>query len=121
MGLDTYAARSQNDGLIDADRKAFENAEISLCGGLLSGDAGSFRGKVYNDVVWRVTGVSLYEHWIPPETVRAMAEAFGRCDPEQVAQEAHWPPYVTSAEHVLELAKFFRVCADRGLGLWGWW
>jgi hypothetical protein len=121
MGLDTYAARSQSDGMTDPDRKAFEEAEITLCGGLLSGDAGSFRGKVYEYVVHTVTGVSLYQEWIPPDTVGEMADAFARCDPEQVAEEEHWPPYVTSPEHVLELATFFRVCADRGLGLRGWW
>ncbi len=43
---------------------------------------GSFRGKGYVYAVHRVTGVSLYEEWIPSETVRAMAEAFERRDPE---------------------------------------
>jgi hypothetical protein len=49
MGLDTFASRSSDDiELTEADLKAFEEAEISLCGGIFSGDGsdGSFRGKV---------------------------------------------------------------------------
>jgi hypothetical protein len=61
---------------------------------------------VYSDLVRSVTGESLYQEWIPPETVRKMADAFERCDPDR---------------DVAELAKFFRVCAERGLGLGGWW
>ena len=120
MGLDTYAARGPDEKLTAEDERAFADVG-QLCGGFYSGDAGSFRGKVYSDVVERVTGESLYQEWIPPETVRAMAEAFARCDPEAVEQEVAHEVHATTASEIRSLAAFLRVCADRGLGLAGWY
>jgi hypothetical protein len=121
MGLDTYAARTPEGDLTEEDARAFDAVDVQLCGGIWSGDARSFRGKVYADVVERVTGVSLYEEWIPPETVRTMAEAFSRCDADAVAGELAGEVHAPTAEEVRSLAVFFRVCAERGLGLTGWW
>jgi hypothetical protein len=123
MGLDTYASRTPGDvNLTDEDERIFEEAGIELCGGMFSGDGGSFRGKVYSDVVAHVSGVSLYEEWIPPETVREMAEAFDRCDPEAVERDmAEDGVYETTASEVRNLQRFFRICADRGFGLVGWY
>ena len=120
MGLDTYAARSPDEKLTAEDEKAFADVG-QLCGGIYSGDGGSFRGKVYSDAVERVSGESLYQEWIPPETVRAMADAFARCDPDAVAEEMAGEVHATTATEVRYLGAFFRVCADRGLGLVGWW
>ena len=120
MGLDTYAARAPDDEeLGEEDEQAFEEAGILLCRGLNSGHGGdgSFRGKVYSYTVEEVTGVSLYEEWIPPKTVEKMADAFEQCDPEAVAREDASGP---CAREIRDLAKFFRICADRGLGLIGW-
>jgi hypothetical protein len=123
MGLDTYASRSSGDVALTAeDQRAFDQAAIELCGGIASGDGGSsFRGKVYLDVVDRVAGASLGAEWIPPEEVREIAAAFERCDPVWVAEESkddHYPATPMEVEH---LRRFFRVCAERGLGLIGWW
>ena len=120
MGLDTYAARSADGDLRGEDEQAFDKAALQLCGGLHSGSGGSFRGKVYADVVEHVSGVSLYEEWIPPDTVREMAEAFDLCDPKAVQSEMAGRVYATSAHEVYELRRFFRICADRGLGLVSW-
>ena len=84
MGLDVFAARSPDRGdkrLTRRDRRAFEKADVQLAGGMYSGDPGSFRGKLYDGLVEHITGVSLYELWIPPKTVRAMSKALERCDP----------------------------------------
>lgn len=121
MGLDTYAARSPEGDLTEEDAKAFDDVDVQLCGGIWSGDARSFRGKVYADAVERVTGVSLYQEWIPPETVRTMAEAFARCDPEAVARALADEVHSPTVSEVRSLGTFFRVCAERGLGLTGWW
>jgi hypothetical protein len=62
MGLDTYAARSPgNIELTEEDIQAFQEADISLCGGLFSGDGndGSFRGKVYVMLVLEITARTL--------------------------------------------------------------
>ncbi len=122
MGLDTYAVRSPGDPSLDeADERAFQEAGIELCGGMFSGDGGSFRGKVYDEVVLEVTGVSLYQEWIPPEVVWEMAHALSRCDPEAVAAATGGGYHATTAAEVRELARFFRICADRHLGLAGSW
>ena len=124
MGLDTYAATPPDGGeLSEGDIKAFREADIQLCGGVFSGNSGSFRGKVYDLLILQVTGVSLYQEWIPPDVVRAMAQAFDQCDPQDVAEQMRgrggrreW-----SAAEVIELRTFFRVCAERDLGLVNWW
>lgn len=125
MGLDTYASRWPEDvALTEQDRRAFVAAGIDLCGGIYSGDDGSFRGEVYRDVVLEVTGVSLTTEWLSPETVREMAQKLNAMTPEALAEtndrlqvESHGK---TSAEEMLGLQCFFTVCANRDLGLIGW-
>lgn len=121
MGLDTFAARSPARDLSAEDEAAFEEAKPQLTGGMYSGSWDSFRGKVYEELVRHITGVSLYELWIPPATVRRMWEAFERCDPERVAEETEAFAYEASAHEIIELRRFFRICAERELGLVGWW
>lgn len=123
MGLDSYASRTPGDvELTVGDEQAFLAARIELCGGLASGDdSSSFRGKVYLDVVDRVAGASLMAEWIPPEEIREIADAFDRCDPARVAEESKGHHYPATEAEVVSLRRFFRVCADRGLGLIGWW
>ena len=129
MGLDTYAARNPDDpendfGITDEDIEAFEKAEIYLCGGVLSGSTGSFRGKVYSYLIYEITGVDLYQEWIPLETVRSMWSALENCDPEKVTKKAlETLPFkeFSSPKTIKELRKFFRVCAERELGLINWW
>lgn len=118
MGLDTFASKMPGHvKLAEDDEKAFEEAGVELCGGMFSGDDGSFRGKIYDSVVLEVSGISLHQEWIPPETVGQMAAALESCDPKQVVEgERNVVP-----EDVPALAKFFRLCAERGLGLVGWW
>ena len=59
MGLDTFASRVPGTVTLDAaDERAFDGLE--LCGGIFSGDGGSFRGKIYDELILGVTGVSLY-------------------------------------------------------------
>ena len=80
----------------------------------------SFRGKVYVAVVERVAGASLMEEWIPPEEVRDIAAAFKGCDPARVVVGSADDAYPVSEFEVLELRRFFRLCAERRLGLIGW-
>jgi len=119
MGLDTFASRSPEDILLsEEDLQAFNDAEITLCGGLFSGDGGSFRGKVYLLLVSEITGESLYAEWNPPETVHAMYEALKACDPQDAVDGLGYPDH--PPDDVVELRKFFKVCSERGLGLLGW-
>lgn len=124
MGLDTYASRSPDDiVLTEEDEAVFGAAHIELCGGIASGDDGSFRGKVYADLVLEVTEESLYREWIPPETVKRMAEALAKRTPAELVtiQDGPGAGVPTSEEQLADLQRFFAICAERGLGLIGWY
>jgi hypothetical protein len=123
MGLDNYASRSPGDVVLTPeDEEAFAKAAVELCGGIMSGDGGtSFRGKVYLDVVDRVADVSLGQQWISPEQVREIWEAFERADEDAEAEASKDDHYPVTVEEVEQLRAFFRICAERGLGLIGWW
>ena len=69
MGLDNFWSDENNE-------PAAIDGELRICGGMLSGNGNSsFRGKVYDQLVSSVTGVSLYQEMIPAETIRQMAES----------------------------------------------
>lgn len=142
MGLDTYAGRIPVD-FFDPDldetkvdehfgctprdlwalRRAQKKRERANDGYCVFG-GNYFRGKLYADLIEFVSGVRIYQTWIPSETVREMAEAFERRDPEETIhafRENGRAIHDHSAVEVADLAAFFRVCADRGLGLVGSW
>ena len=128
MGLDTYASRAAGDvELTDEDERAFEEAAPQLCGGIVSGAMSSFRGKIYDTLILEATGYSLYEEWIAPEMVKAMSAKLGAYAPAQLAAVSEKvdgdfdPKRAHGAAECAELQKFFRICAERGLGLVGWW
>jgi hypothetical protein len=102
MGLDTYAARSPgNIELTEEDIQAFQEADISLCGGLISGDGndGSFRGKVYVMLVLEITDENLAQDWITPETVRKMYASLLACGPEEAIRQHD---LINTADEILE-------------------
>ncbi len=128
MGLDSFASRNPNEvELSPEDLTAFKAANSELCGGMYSGDEGSFRGKIYDDLIREVTGVSLYQEWIPPEEIQRLSEKLDAYSPEQLAAistRVDGAIDASSAHNALECANlqaFFRVCAAQGLGLIGWW
>lgn len=113
MGLDCSAMRSPDQDPTPADVEAFAAARIVLCE--CDGDT-SFRGKVYQVLLLEVTGVGIgYDQWVPPETVRRMAADLEACDPVAASTDERVSPY-----EVLELRRFFRLCAERDLGIMGW-
>lgn len=114
MGVDTYAQPSIDEELSEEDERAFQEAGISLCGGILSGrgNDGSFRGKVYAGLIEGITGESLYGEWIPPEVVAEMYQKLESCN------LSDYPEHV---DEVINLRRFFKVCVDRNLGLHSWW
>ena len=139
MGLDNYALQGPDRALAaeerefepdedlerlgfkplsDEDIEAFEEADIHLSGGVLSGEDGGFRGKVYDLLVQDITGESLYQEWIPPGRVKKMYEALMKCDPKEVLKGEYG--YDLSESSIINLRKFFKVCAERNLGLVGW-
>jgi len=132
MGLDVFAARSPEESLTEEDVRAFDEAGIKLCGGIISSGAGSFRGKVYDTLILDITGVNLYQDWIPPDVVLMIHADFLRCKPialmgtyeemyANLDQEYRGDSLEELTEKILELRKFFGVCAERGLGLVGYY
>ena len=119
MGLDTFAAHTPDDiELTEADIQAFKDADITLCWGILTSDGseGSFRGKVYESIIREITGVSLYQEWIPPETVQEMYEAIKAYELSKWEDEEIDP----KDSEPSDLCKFFKVCSKRGLCLVAW-
>src|SRR4051812_36660284 len=82
LGLDVFAAPAPGKKLSWADRRTFAKATVELAGGMYSGEDGSFRGKLYTYLVQHLTGESLYQEWISPETVARMSKSLDRCDPK---------------------------------------
>jgi hypothetical protein len=64
-----------------------------------------------------IYGEGIYPPWTPPETVRSIYEAMERCDLKAYIEAdedlREWMP-LELAEH---LRRFFRVYAERGLGV----
>ena len=80
----------------------------------------SFRGKVYSWFVEEVTGESLYQEWLPPETVAEMADKLAACDPDTVCDGSTSTTTPRRPGEIRDLQKLFRICADRGLGIIAW-
>jgi hypothetical protein len=139
MGLDNYAGREPwpeqdlteeeyrawNYGLTEEDVQAFKRAEKEAeerTGGCCFIDI-YFLGKIYQWLLVSITGVNVAQEWIPPETVRMMSDALQNCDPEQAYREFRAgdlpDDYRIDVNTILQLRVFFKVCADRGLGLLG--
>ena len=122
MGLDSIISRSPRTTKLSAeDERALTESGIQLCGSFSSNGITSFRGKVYSLFVLKVTGVSLYEEWLPPETISEMADALAKVDPETIGEQLDLGEYSTpSPGEVRSLQELFRLCAERGLGIIAW-
>lgn len=133
MGVDVIAARTpgrdrdsdQFQDLTEDDLDAFRRAEIDMhqVAGL-----GTFWGwerwqlvrevcpGEISDPEWSELGLE----WVAPDTVHDIALAFEQCDASELLRTADLSDNVGVAV-VDALRRFFRVCADRGLGLIYWY
>jgi hypothetical protein len=119
MGSDTVAAHSPDDvELTEADLQAYKDVGIPRVGIISADEIGIFRGKVFDRYIRRITGVSLYQEWIPLETVAEMYHAI-RAHEISKWQEDDENVDPKDVEHS-DLCKFFKVCSERGLGLVAW-
>lgn len=117
MGLDTYAMK-----MVPMDDSCFP--KNNLCGGLFSGGGNSFRGKVYNEWVEFVTGVSLYQESIEPSVVKEMHEEMVKF----LATPGSWEAFTKSGngygiteEETKQLTEWFGVVAQEDGIVVGWW
>ena len=122
MGLDNFVSRSPSDVVLTPeDERVFAESGGRLCGGMHSDGVTSFRGKVYELFVSAVTGESLYQEWLPPETVAEMADRLDACDPDTARERLDLDAdFIPSPGEIRGLRTLFRICADRGLGIIGW-
>ena len=125
MGLDSYCRNSVPITVEDDPRLA----NLKLCGGMMSGSGsdGSFRGKVYADMVKEITGVSLYQTTIPTEEVKDMADAMATWladnpgDHTTKTSELTGDPIVTARQEIIDLQILFEVTAAADGFVTGWW
>jgi hypothetical protein len=68
-------------------------------------------------LILEITGESLLEEWLSPETVCKIYESLMACDPKEAIDRCD---FGNTVAEILELRKFFKVCCERGLGLVGW-
>lgn len=117
MGLDNFwVATPDSKESMSCDL----DPPLELCGGLFSDrGSGSFRGKVYNDYVQSITGVSLYEDVIHPETIEEMALKLEKCIEECQDSPEYCEDLVWNERK--DLARMFRYYADRGAYLVSWY
>ena len=132
MGLDNYAASVKPpQDWTDADEDLYlapeadaalrsAQAEIEQRHEICVFEGPYFRGKLYFEIIEHITGVYINEAWLPPETVRMMAEKLARCDPaetclRELKGSGGWEP--CTPDDLSDLIVFFRVCAEHGLGL----
>lgn len=121
MGLDTYAAYPKTP---EEDKyKLMEDSMFpanTLVGGMFSGSGNSFRGKVYNDYVEHVTGISLYQEVIPNHHVHRMADLLEEAIPNFRKLKAEQNFHINLKESYM-LAEWFRTVANQGGVVLGWW
>lgn len=99
---------------------AFLDTDINLGESNYDEEEISFRGSIYSDLVFQITGWSFYSAWTPPARVKEMYAALMNCDPEEEIRRYNYNVSLKlSVENIMELRKFFRVCAERDFGLIG--
>jgi hypothetical protein len=115
MGLDSFWQETEPSA------PKLEN--VSLCGGMFSVvDGDSFRGKVYANLIERVTGVSLYQQRIENAQVQEMAqklrEFLNEHQDRLVYDECQ---RCFGPDEVKNLVLMFEHHAQYGSVLLGWW
>ena len=133
MGVDVIAARTPGrdresddfQDLTDDDLDAFRRADIDL---RQLASPGTFWGwerwqlvrevcpGELSDPAWSDVGLE----WVPPDKVREIADGFDHGNTAKLLGSADLSDTI-DATVVEGLRRFFRVCADRGLGVIYWY
>jgi hypothetical protein len=115
MGLDSYFKIKKYE------TPDWKELDIHLCGGMMSGHGsdGSFRGKVYSNMIEELTGHSLYQEEINRETIQEIAKRLNKISYESAKDFLAWNFSVQEWE---DLKKLFNKAADtENCVLLGWW
>lgn len=109
MGLDSFWK---------TETKPAFSRPLHLCGGMFSEHGeDSFRGKVYDDFIFAMTEISLYQEEMSNDDVRKIADKL-----ESLEYDPAWDErFGLTAETFDDLKLMFRGYADVGATLCGWW
>jgi hypothetical protein len=123
MGLDCFFSPPDKD----TPFPEFE-PELDLITGIAESlvDLPTFRGKTYNDLIEKVTGVSLYQTEIGNMNVRGMAQSLEDWIPEEHLGELDELLGLegnasVNCQQYNDLKRMFRAHADAGFSILGWW
>jgi len=113
MGLDSFWK---------TDQPVKFDPPLNLVGGAFSAfGEGSFRGKAYNSLIQRLTGVSLYQHAIDNVTIRKMAAELRDTPYLWAILKRDGTDEDISAGEYADLQRMFAAYAEAGAVLNGWW
>ena len=128
MGLDCWVApHPHGAGELSAAQTAeFRRLDLPLCEWTAHDGFVHFAGKRYLDVIEAVTGVSLGEPWLPPETLAAMAQRLAAMAPAAAVAALNAGPGADplvplTTDEYSALRVLFATCATAGLGLASDW
>lgn len=118
MGLDTIAMLEWKDGEYkEAPSEWFEGTSLLVRG--MFGESSWLRGKVYNTLIQRVTGYSLYSN-LNNEAVRDLSNKLNEYTFIHCASPANRVEQI-SCEELKELNLWFKTAAERGCFLNAWY
>ena len=115
MGLDSYWTDEEGAVLPWPQEDDVWRPKRIVNGTFSGAGAASFRGKAYDAIVTRITGETLYQDTIPNEKVREMADKLWA-----VYEEYGVDDFGPGVE-LYSLARMFKVYAEAGAQLRGWW
>ncbi|MGA1707014.1 MAG: hypothetical protein ACO39X_08245 [Candidatus Nanopelagicaceae bacterium] len=128
MGLDTLAMVRKGARLVYMDESRFANVPNILGGGLFSGNGAgpSFRGKVYSDFIFKVTGESLYTEEMSKKSLERIVGILGIISEDSDRMNLmrlHRDPEINSVtpEEIKALYLWFKVVLDHDGIVVGWW
>lgn len=121
MGLDTMAYKEYKNGEhIPADTEWFTGTE-QLSRGVMGADLSWIRGKVYSHVIEQISGVSLYQETLNNETIKQIADSLTEFNdnPRKFADIVFY--YNFTKTELKQLEKWFKIAAEKGCYIHGWW
>tara|TARA_Y100001951_G_scaffold105131_1_gene120074 strand:- start:1610 stop:1975 length:366 start_codon:yes stop_codon:yes gene_type:complete len=121
MGLDNFFMKECAPG--EQAPEVIIDPPANLCGKLIFKGDSSFRGKVYDDFVVRVTDVSLYEDHTRPDTVIEMADSIAEWISANPGKHFQNQEYDWTIEHaeIIDLERVFRIHGEAGFSLVSWY
>jgi hypothetical protein len=121
MGLDTTAMIEFKDGEhVPAPSEMFDGTE-GLTRGIMAWGNADLRGKVYSHMVEQISGISLYQETINNKAVRDIADSLQDFVDYPEKYRDLFFTYDLKRKEVIQLVKWFKIAADNGCYLRGWW